>query len=156
MEGLQGSYWNYRTSSIPELKGPAEPGKEQEFLRMPLLCVCSSLQQDRKVSSCSEIPRHFDTGYSLFPSWTWAPQYLSLLGTPELHENMQDAGGTAPSTHFLELMETCEQQAVLWVRRAMGSWDPETSVCYPQQEHLQAACMGGLWTPRTHPSGFIP
>ena len=58
--------------------------------------------------------------------------------------------------HLSELTETCEQHAVLWVRRAVGSWDPETSVCYPQQEHLQAARMAGLWTPGAHPSGSIP
>ena len=58
--------------------------------------------------------------------------------------------------HLSELTKTCEQHAVLWVRRAVGSWDPETSVCYPQQEHLQAACMAGLWTPGAHPPGSIP
>ena len=121
---------------------------------MPLFCVCSSLQQDRKVSFCSEIPCHFDTGYSSFPSWTWAP-HISRCWAP-LNSRRACEMLVEQPPYLLLRTETCEQRAVLWVRRAVGSWHPETSVCSPQQEHLQAACMGGLWTPSAHLSGFIP
>lgn len=155
MEGLQGSYWNYQTSSIPELKGPAEPGKEQEFLRMPLLCVYSSLQQDRKVSSCSEIPCHFWLSYSSFlpdmgtssishcwAHWTPMRTYKMLVEQPP--NSLLGTNGDLWAASSSVVRET-------W---APGTQKPVFATHNRSTSRLHA--WGGLWTPRTHPSGLIP